>query len=699
MASESTPNPDGWVVKFVPLSSSVSSPFWVNYCREKLERIQLSEAPIGVTANAGVGTSRLECHEGSLGESVVTNELIAIKGKLVGYNTLEDLQKVDKNALLRDAFLPQFRQGDMDALTSMVLLAFADLKNHKVLYWFAIPALVPGQSIRATQQQLLRTAWKDAKCTALARRVDAMRQKYNSLAPFFLVTDSLSEPLSRDAYRKLTDAGVSSDDILFGFVDTCPMTDSLQEQQAMGWTMRNLVAYLALYLDLGGQTVHLLSYRPQRLRRLATETEDVVDVAVDTECLNSILLDVVVPTKEDYKWSNDDKDMRVVGWELNARGKPGPRWVNLRPLLDSQHLAVQAADLNLKLMKWRMIPNLQVDKLQSTKALLIGAGTLGCNVARVSLAWGIRNFKIVDYGKVSYSNPVRQSLFTLEDCHAEGGAGKSKAEAAAEALRHIAADVKSEGIALSIPMPGHVENLEAIQRSVETLDRLVQEADVVFLLTDTRESRWLPTVMAAAHNKMLINAALGLDSWLVMRHGGGDSPPDRRLGCYFCNDVVAPENSTRNRTLDQQCTVTRPGLAPIASSMAVELMASLLHHPDYLHAAAPTHRSTDFTTGGDKCTSSPLGVIPHQIRGSVVSYTMMTPTVPAFPQCTGCSNIVVDSYRTDKMGLVEKACDAQGAVHLEKLSGLHDFRARALETMANMDEWDDDAEDESSLPE
>jgi ubiquitin-like modifier-activating enzyme ATG7 len=169
----------------------------------------------------------------------------------------------------------------------------------------------------------------------------------------------------------------------------------------------------------------------------------------------------------------------------------------------------------------------------------------------------------------------------------------------------------------------------------------------------------------------------------------------KRLGCYFCNDIVAPENSTKNRTLDQQCTVTRPGLAPIASSMAVELLVSLLHHPKRHKAPAPvpTSQQQAYTPidSGDKDSSSALGVIPHQIRGSLVSYTMMTPTVPAFQYCTGCASSVIKAYKKNKFELVSNVCASMDGSYLENLSGLTDFRAEAAEKLAEMEEdWDID---------
>jgi ubiquitin-like modifier-activating enzyme ATG7 len=48
----------------------------------------------------------------------------------------------------------------------------------------------------------------------------------------------------------------------------------------------------------------------------------------------------------------------------------------------NDRLADQAVDLNLKLMRWRILPALDLEKIAQTRCLLLGAGTLGCYVAR-----------------------------------------------------------------------------------------------------------------------------------------------------------------------------------------------------------------------------------------------------------------------------------------------------------------------------
>ena len=72
-----------------------------------------------------------------------------------------------------------------------------------------------------------------------------------------------------------------------------------------------------------------------------------------------------------------------MGWEKNVQGKLGARLADLAPMMDPSRLADQAVDLNLKLMRWRILPSLDLDKVASTRCLLLGAGTLGCYVARV----------------------------------------------------------------------------------------------------------------------------------------------------------------------------------------------------------------------------------------------------------------------------------------------------------------------------
>ena len=361
----------------------------------------------------------------------------------------------------------------------------------------------------------------------------------------------------------------------------------------------------------------------------------------------------------------------VVGWEKNAKGQLGPRHANMRSSMDPAKLAEASVDLNLKLMKWRLVPNLDLEKIKATRCLLLGAGTLGCGVARGLLGWGVRHITLVDNGRVSYSNPVRQSLFTFKDC-LEGG--RYKAEAAAERLAEICPGVQSTGHVLSIPMPGHPvsETTEPeVRVAFEKLRDLIASHDLIFLLMDSRESRWLPSLLAASMpDKLVVNAALGFDTFLVMRHGVRGKPeevgeglvPGQSLGCYFCNDVVAPGDSTTDRTLDQQCTVTRPGASGVAAALAVELAVSCLSHGKGPSAPAPAR------VGAGEEEESCLGTVPHTLRGSLHAFTQVAPTGPAFSQCTACSPAVLEALDRQGWELMKKVGEKPS--YLEDLTGL-----------------------------
>jgi len=288
-------------------------------------------------------------------------------------------------------------------------------------------------------------------------------------------------------------------------------------------------------------------------------------------------------------------------------------------------------------------------------------------------------------------------LFEFNDC-LDGG--KPKAEAAAASLKRIFPGVNATGHTLSIPMPGHpvpptpASLVEQTRADVAKLDALIDDHDVVFLLMDSRESRWLPTLLGKAKNKIVLNAALGFDSFVVMRHGCRSSDPSApKLGCYYCNDVVAPADSLTDRTLDQMCTVTRPGLASIASSIAVELLVSLLQHPKGIEAPAPP--PVQDVGGPPKSstegTESILGLVPHQLRGFLAQFSNVLITGSAYERCTACSDLVIDEYKRKGFEMLLQAFnDPQ---YLEQVTGLDKMKEEA-EAMLDDVEWGSDDDEE-----
>jgi ubiquitin-like modifier-activating enzyme ATG7 len=98
-----------------------------------------------------------------------------------------------------------------------------------------------------------------------------------------------------------------------------------------------------------------------------------------------------------------EKEERIntTGWERNLVGKLHPRVVDMSDTMNSEKLAESAVSLNLKLMKWRIAPDINLDVIRNQRCLLLGSGTLGCNVARGLLVIQAETFmkkKKCDFG-------------------------------------------------------------------------------------------------------------------------------------------------------------------------------------------------------------------------------------------------------------------------------------------------------------
>lgn len=253
---------------------------------------------------------------------------------------------------------------------------------------------------------------------------------------------------------KSTPNGVQTADVMHYdsfFTDVEPQqrtvlfVDPSANESAAGWPLRNLLALLSVRFDVSA--VNVISWR-----------DELGDAALRSQSApatsKSLFARVILERKEESQATpsssgtlahkgrqlplatraDNTSSVAATGWERNASGKLAPKVSDLGPLMDPTRLANQAVDLNLKLMRWRIMPEIQLDKIASTRCLILGAGTLGCYVSRVLLGWGVRNITLVDNGKVSFSNPVRQPLFDFDDC-LEGG--KPKAQCAAERLKKI----------------------------------------------------------------------------------------------------------------------------------------------------------------------------------------------------------------------------------------------------------------------
>ncbi|XP_071407009.1 ubiquitin-like modifier-activating enzyme ATG7 isoform X2 [Pithys albifrons albifrons] len=644
-------------LQFAPFSSALDAGFWHELTQKKLNEYRLDETPkvikgyyyngdsLGLPARLTLEFSAFDMH------APIPARCCPALGTLYNTNTLETFKSCDKKSLLEKE-----ANGIWESIKSGAALENPMLLNRFLLLTFAKPASL-GERFSSNQIQALQKAY-DELC----------QQEGVTALPYFLIKyqdNSVVVSLLKKWDGFFQDHGGK---VTVGVYDPCNLS------HYPGWPLRNFLILAAHTWGNILQTVEVLCFRDRTMQGVRDIT-------------HSIIFEIKLP-----ETSLGPDCPKAVGWEKNQKGGMGPRMVNLSECMDPKRLAESSVDLNLKLMCWRLVPTLDLENIVSAKCLLLGAGTLGCSVARTLMGWGVRKITFVDNARISYSNPVRQPLYEFEDCLS---GGKPKALAAADRLQKIFPGVSSEGYNMSIPMPGHPVNFSEVtmaqaQKDVAKLEELIDAHDVVFLLMDTRESRWLPAVIAASKRKLVINAALGFDTFVVMRHGlkkpkqqeaddscssnaSGSSDllgsslfsniPGYKLGCYFCNDVVAPGDSTRDRTLDQQCTVSRPGLAMVAGALAVELMVSVLQHPEGGYAVA--------SSSDDRMNEPPtsLGLVPHQIRGFLSRFDNVLPVSLAFDKCTACSAKVLEHYEREGFHFLAKVFNSSHSF-LEDLTGL-----------------------------
>ena len=677
------------VLQFAPFSSALEAGFWHRFSQLKLDVFGLNDdvrlvAGYYCNSDADLLPPRVNIDYTAfdVDRFIAPPRCFPIYGQLKNTNTLEEFRACDKRSLLDaqgnqiwDDIVSGRAIDDPSLMSRFLLLTHADLKHYRYYYWFAFTAAYVTDITVLGEPTLISNRFSELQIASLIESFDCISQDYP--AGMFVIQDD-GNKLEVKRLNQFSELAATGAKLLFGFCDPCTL------RMHPGWPLRNLLALIAHHWrNCIQDTVEVVCLRDRTKDGRRTISHSIV--------LNLQIPEILPNTLPKF-----------VGWEKNEKQKSGPRMVDLSASMDPRRLADSAVDLNLKLMRWRLLPELNLEKISGTRCLLLGAGTLGCNVARCLLGWGVRNITLVDNSMVSYSNPVRQSLFVFDDSL---NGGKPKATAAAEALCHIFPGVNAVGVQLSIPMPGHTVTdavAEAVKQDIEQLKQLFENHDAVFLLMDTRESRWLPTVIGMAMSKLVINAALGFDTYLVVRHSVRDNStgtaaperdvadlskciPGEQLGCYFCNDVVAPGDSTRDRTLDQQCTVSRPGLSMLAASLAVELFVSVLVHPLSGRAPADTSSHDDHLLTQ---ATSPLGIVPHQIRGFLSRFYNIMPASAAFDRCTACSQTVINGYSSGGFQFLLDVFNRPS--FLEDLTGLSRLQEETLDTeMWNISDFED----------
>ncbi|HYL23033.1 MAG TPA: molybdopterin-synthase adenylyltransferase MoeB [Burkholderiales bacterium] len=189
------------------------------------------------------------------------------------------------------------------------------------------------------------------------------------------------------------------------------------------------------------------------------------------------------------------------------------------------------------------------EKLRAARALVIGAGGLGCPAALYLAAAGIGRLTVADSDKVDLTNLQRQILYRTESV------GAQKVLAARSTLRAVNPDVDV------VPLAARV--------SADELDELARDADVVLDCTDNFATRHAVNRACVAHRRALVSgAAIRFDAQvMVFDRRRPDAP------CYAC---LFPEDAEVEEVQCSQMGVFAPLTGMVGAIQAMEAIKLLV---------------------------------------------------------------------------------------------------------------------------
>lgn len=190
------------------------------------------------------------------------------------------------------------------------------------------------------------------------------------------------------------------------------------------------------------------------------------------------------------------------------------------------------------------------ERLLAARALIVGAGGLGCAAALYLGASGVGHITLVDHDVVEISNLQRQIG------HRCASIGQSKVESLAGAIAALNPDIA----------------LEAVQARADAtlLQGLVSRADVVLDCSDNFPSRQAINASCVRHRVPLVSgSALRMDGQLAVF-----DLRDESAACYAC---VFPPDSAVPETQCATMGVLAPLVGIIGATQAADAIAVLLN--------------------------------------------------------------------------------------------------------------------------